>query len=103
MIAIDTLLGSVRLNKLTAKHGRFNRHGDPSQNPDLITALAQSRFMVVDRVESQWKGHITTNLILLIETATATFLVILKAVKTHFLLITAYPAHDRQIRRYTTA
>jgi hypothetical protein len=103
VIAIETSLGSVRLNKFTRKHGRNNRHRDPSQNAALMGALTRNNFRVVDRLASEWKGHQTTNVVLLIRTAGTTFLVVLKAIKDHFLLITAYPAHARQLRRYAGA
>ncbi len=101
MTSVKTLLGTVQVNQFTSKHSRNNGHADPARNPALMDALARNEFMVVDRLDSQWRGHPAINFVLLIQTVHTPFLVVLKSIKTGLLLITAYPARARQVRRYT--
>jgi hypothetical protein len=97
---LQNSLGRIQVDESTADHCRNSCHRNPITNDVLLDALVENKFAVVKKSLFILKGKLTTNIVLLIKTAYATYLVVLRDLKTHLRMVTAYPASRSQIARY---
>ena len=99
MQTLQTPMGLVRITGFSGQHCRRKGHKSP-HHERISEALKNGDYTLLRTCQSEWRGKPTINLVLLL-CLESPLLVVLKKITSYFLLITAYPPHPRQLRKWT--